>query len=355
MIQKEIFPYLPGEVRSLISGLESSALSEMEEIRLRAGRPLSVGLGGCDMYVNRFGGLSVTPEKAYLVTENDLTRAVSAVTDNSLYALEEELRRGYITLPGGHRVGLAGRTVLDHGEIRMLTNISGCAFRVARQVHGVGRAVIGRIADQGGGPRSTLIISPPRCGKTTLLRDLTRLFSIGYRSPGRNVVVIDERSEIAGCYHGIPQLDVGPRTDVLDACPKSQGMIMAVRSLSPELIVTDELGRPEDIAAIEECINAGVKILATAHGASLEEVSGRPGMRSILSSSSFAAAVVLSRAKGPGTLERIIQLSAAGGDKIDCQTGGSGNHYRSCGVDRTVESRSADPADPCAPRSQTGA
>ncbi|MGE5577000.1 MAG: stage III sporulation protein AA, partial [Syntrophothermus sp.] len=166
---------------------------------------------------------------------------------------------------------------------------------------------------------STLIISPPQCGKTTLLRDLARQISDGAPAIGligRKVGIVDERSEIAGCYHGVPQNDVGLRTDVLDTCPKAEGIMLLLRSMSPEVVVTDEIGGEEDVEAVEEACHAGVAVIATAHGHDLAELLRRPGTGRLIREGHFQRAVVLSRREGPGTLEVIVELTQNGVDKI---------------------------------------
>ncbi|MDP3486426.1 MAG: ATPase, T2SS/T4P/T4SS family, partial [Bacillota bacterium] len=147
----------------------------------------------------------------------------------------------------------------------------------------------------------TLVISPPQAGKTTLLRDIARQLS----DKGQRVCIVDERSEIAGCYNGCPQLDVGLRTDVMDGCPKAEGMLMALRALSPDVIITDEIGRAEDAAAIEEALNSGVRVIASAHGSTYEEVAARPNLSTLLQRGLFQRVVILSNRRGPGTIEYI--------------------------------------------------
>ena len=304
-VQQEIVPYLPGKIGAMVGALPSDKLRLLEEIRLRVNRPLLLRLGDEEYALKDAGQLTKQFSQGYLVGEDDVQRALASVSQNSIYALEEELRRGFITLPGGHRVGLAGRVVLSRGEIKTMRDFSGLAFRVAREILGCAEPLAGSLTGTGQRVLNTLIVSPPRCGKTTLLRDLTRLFSEG---PGElNVVVVDERSEIAACYRGVPQLNVGHRTDVLDGCPKALGVMMAVRSLSPHLIVVDEIGRAADTEALLECVNAGVSVIATAHGTGIEDVKRRPVLAGLLSSGVFEAIVVLSRRKGPGTVEKVFR------------------------------------------------
>lgn len=173
--------------------------------------------------------------------------------------MEEELRKGFITIPGGHRIGLAGRTVLSGGGVEHLRDITGFNVRIAREVPGIADGVLPYLLDKGRQRMMhTLILSPPQHGKTTLLRDLARQISLGELGkregirPGLKVGIVDERSEIAGSRRGVPAFDVGPRTDVLDGCPKAEGMMMMIRSLSPDVLIADEIGRPEDAEAVTE-------------------------------------------------------------------------------------------------------
>ena len=151
--------------------------------------------------------------------------------------------------------------------------------------------------------KNTLIIAPPRCGKTTILRDLARKISGEYAK--KNVVVVDERSEIAGCYRGEPQKDVGPRTDVLDRCPKAVGMMMAVRSLSPEVLVVDEIGGKQDILALQEVLKCGCSVIATAHGEKWEEWKRRPDMQELFEKRYFECYILLQQGETPGQIASV--------------------------------------------------
>ncbi|MGI6487238.1 MAG: stage III sporulation protein AA [Syntrophomonadaceae bacterium] len=314
-IRQQVIPYLSPPVKSMLSSLPGESLRGLEEIRLRVGRPLLLKIGDTDYGVAENGVLLRNYEKGYVVGEEDLQRTMAAISESSLYALEEELKRGFITLRGGHRVGLAGRVVLARGDIKTMRDFGGLAFRIAREVVGCGTSLLGRLWRGNGQLLNTLIISPPRCGKTTLLRDLTRQLASG--SGGINVALVDERSEIAACYRGVPQLDVGIRTDVLDGCPKASGMIMAIRALSPQLVVTDEVGRPADVEAIRECINAGVAIITSVHGRDLEEIGRRPELAEIVNSGAFSLVVTLSRRRGPGTIETVQRMKEVKGKVKD--------------------------------------
>lgn len=300
---------LPCHLRTLMHQLPPQLLNGVEEVRLRHNRPLVVGLNHRDAFLDPQGGLTHSVEQAYIVNADDINRTTQLVSNSSIYALEEELKNGYITLPGGHRVGITGKVLVENGSVKTMKYISSFNIRVSRQVLGAADRVLKHLISPGGSVYHTMLISPPRCGKTTMLRDIVRQLSDGIANlkfPGVNVAVVDERSEIAGCYRGVPQQDVGVRTDVLDACPKAEGMMMLLRSMSPQVIATDEIGRMEDVAALEEVLNAGVKILTTVHGSSLEELHRRPALSKLLKLQVIQRFVLLSRSSGVGTVEKII-------------------------------------------------
>ncbi len=307
---QEVMPVLPVHLRRLISNLPSNLLEKLEEIRLRQNRSLIVGLPDEDSFVSQNGVPVKNPGEAYLVTADDIQRVTQLISGCSLYALEEELKNGFITLPGGHRVGLTGKTVVEGGRVKMLKYISGLNIRISREVNGIATPLLSYLIDhKSGSIHHTLIFSPPRCGKTTLLRDIIHQLSNGIPElnfPGQVIGVVDERSELAGCYRGIPQRDVGVRTDVLDGCPKAEGMFMLLRSMSPQVIATDEIGGPEDFAALEGVFNAGVKVLTTVHAASLTELANRPALNNLLNMRLIERFVLLGRSRGIGTIEKII-------------------------------------------------
>jgi stage III sporulation protein AA len=308
IIKENIVPYLSPSIKEIILKMELQYLNGLEEIRLRSGQPLMVRIGDQDFTLDQMGRIESNLAMGYVVSADDIYRSIASISDNSLYAFEEEMSRGFITIPGGHRVGLAGQIVMRGHEVKTIKDISGLAFRVAREVQGCSSNILPHIYPRDLEPVSTLFISAPRCGKTTILRDVARNLSRGTgKGRGCNVVVIDERSELAGVYRGRAQLDVGPRTDILDACPKAKGMIMAIRSLSPHALITDEIGRREDIEAVRECINAGVAVITSIHARSIEEAEKRPLLRELLMTGAFEILVVLSRRNGPGTVEKIVR------------------------------------------------
>ncbi|MDK2855777.1 MAG: stage sporulation protein [Bacillota bacterium] len=297
VLEEEILPFLAFSLREPLRRLPAEVKEDLLEIRLRLGRMV--------MLVKADGDLALPGSPC--LDQAAMDQTLQFLTQSSFYAREEELRQGFITLPGGHRVGMVGRAVLEQGRIRTLKHISGLNIRLARQVLGAADSVLPYLVENGEF-LSTLIISPPGAGKTTLLRDLIRQVSTGVPLlglKGHKVGVVDERSELAASYLGVPQNDVGPRTDVLDGAGKAEGIMLLLRSMSPEVIATDEVGSRADVAALEEALVSGVRLIATAHGHGIKDLSRRPFLRGLIARGLFNRIVCLGNSCGPGTVEEI--------------------------------------------------
>lgn len=293
-----ILPYLPPKIRKRLQQSQRTMLSELEEVRMRLHGYVWLRLSTGSVCLKE-------GDKAYACSGEVIRNALHLITASSLYALEEELRRGYVTLPGGHRVGLTGKAILEGGIIKSQRDISSIHYRIAKEIRSNGEAVIKHLY-RGGSLANTLVFSPPGAGKTTLLRELTVLLSDGEgERPPQNVAVVDERSEIAATFLGVPQLYVGQRTDVLDGVPKAEGMMLMIRSMAPDVIVTDEIGSSGDKEAIQEAVNSGIAFVLSAHGRDLEEIRQRPVLRDLLNEHIFDRLICLSRRLGPGTIESI--------------------------------------------------
>lgn len=277
---------LPQRLRRLALTLPPGERAWAEELRLRAGRPLSVVFSSGEQSL---GGPPVEPR--------ELEQLLELATRASVHAALPQLRRGFLTIEGGHRIGLCGTAVMREGEIVQLRNLSSASVRIARQVKGAADGLLPRLC-QGGRLTDTLILAPPGLGKTTLLRDLIRQVSDGTDCEPLRVALADERGEVAALYQGLPQLDVGAHTDVLDGCPKAQGLMLLLRAMNPQVLAVDEITAPEDLRAIQEAAGCGVTLLATAHGGSWEELRLRPLYRELLDQGIFRTFVVLSLAQG---------------------------------------------------------
>lgn len=301
---KKLLSYLSPRIRQACERLDEGSWSLIEEIRLRAGKPLQVE-AGCSGFITASGEFTGAPDNALWIEEDDLQRTLQLMGGNSLYTLEEEMKEGFITLPGGHRVGLSGECLTAEGRLLRIRRVTGMNIRVARQLVGCALQLLSSLTEEGR-PLRTLIISPPQAGKTTLLRDIIRCYSNGEGIPFPvKIGLVDERNEISGSYQGVPQLDVGLRTDVLSGCPKGEGIFLLLRSMGPQVIATDEIGKIEDVESIEGILNAGVGFISTAHARGTDDLILRPGLRRIWRLGMVERVVVLSRRFGPGTLEEI--------------------------------------------------
>ena len=323
---------LPESMRDRIEKLPAQTLQQLEEIRIRTNTDTLLISGGREYSLR--DGVEITAE----VLEEILNRLL----DYSYYAYEEELSRGYITIEGGHRVGICGRVTLENGQVHLIKDVSSLNIRRSREITGASEKILGAVLSPAKAPaesvpnagisagcgdekspvtsdllgvcssaadygrmvvRNTLIISPPKCGKTTMLRDLARNLS----NAGFRIWICDERSEIAGCYDGKTSYDLGPRTDVLDGCPKADGILMLIRAMSPDVVMTDEIGKPEDAAAIRSALSAGVKIITTIHGSSFEDAA-KSAVGSLITDHVFETLIFLSAQPVTGTVEKILRM-----------------------------------------------
>ncbi|MCM1157043.1 MAG: stage III sporulation protein AA [Bacteroidales bacterium] len=303
--KEEILKILSAKLRKI---LESASMDYelLQELRLRVMEPFIIIYDGEEFFVSEKGKLEKQAGEGYMVTAKDVKETLEYISSFSLYAYEDEIRQGFITVQGGHRIGLAGKVILEQGSVKSVKHISSINIRMSHERKGCGKEILPYIYD-GRQICHTLIISPPGCGKTTLLRDMVRLISNGDKKhPGMSVGVVDERSEIGACYRGLPQNDVGIRTDVLDCCPKAEGMLMMIRSMSPAVIAVDEIGKREDVEALAYVMNCGCQMLATVHGASIEDIKNKPVLRKLVEEKLFKRFVILSGERKPGALETIF-------------------------------------------------
>ena len=268
---------LPRELRLAAQSLPEEIRSSCEELRLRAGRYIS--------WSDPFGEHPILISGQPLpVSEDDLRMMVELATRSSFHSALERLRSGFVTLKGGHRLGLCGTVTTEGGMVRNFLHLSSVNLRIAREKPGVGEGLLPQLMEERR-LASTLILSPTGNGKTTLLRDLVRQLSDGPQA--LRVGLVDERGEVASLYHGVPQMNVGVRTDVVDGCPKSTGLLFLLRGMNPNVLAVDEITAPEDVEALTMAANCGVSLLATAHGGSREDLERRPLYRRLLEQGIF--------------------------------------------------------------------
>lgn len=257
----------PDEYRRQLSFLWEQE-DKLQEIRIRAGKPVLYKCGQVE-WLGKSDGVPLIYEQI------DLKKMIYHICKYSVYAFEEERKQGYMTLQGGHRLGISGKVIVENGVVTNFQMLSGFHFRMAHELYGIADSLMPFLYEDGR-PLSLVIVSPPGFGKTTLLREIIRNFSNGTKyGPGINITVVDERSEIGGCYRGKAENDLGIRTDVLDGCPKVIGIMMAIRALGPDLIAMDEIGTEEEREMILRAVCCGVGFLLTMHGEGLEDLQNR--------------------------------------------------------------------------------
>lgn len=299
MKEDRILNVLPRSIRMILKQ-EELEYEHLQEIKLRVEKPLLLLYRGGELILERQRG------QPYYVTKEDVREMMEYVSNYSLYAYEEEMKQGFITIEGGHRIGMTGQAIVERGKVKNLKHISSINMRLSHEIIGCADKVFPYITNNRN-LYHTLIVSPPRCGKTTLLRDMIRQISSGnaYLN-GMSVGVVDERSEIGGSYMGVAQNDLGIRTDVLDGCPKAEGMIMLIRSMGPQVIAVDEIGGAEDIGAIAYAMHCGCKMLATVHGQSIEELRRKPILEQVIKEKRFERYILLSNERKTGQVVRIL-------------------------------------------------
>lgn len=273
MKSNQVLNLFPNRIREKFHEV-SKKMDELQEIRLTAGQPVRIICGNQEYFLNKTGELSsIIGSNCFHISVAEIEQILDHICNYSRYAYEDDIRQGFLTVPGGHRIGVAGQVILgDDGKIRNMKYIRCINIRIAHEVPGAADILMPLIHEKGK-LCNTLLVAPPGCGKTTMLRDLIRQISDGSKwAMGRQVGVVDERSEIAGSFMGIPQNQMGIRTDVLDACPKAQGMMMLIRSMAPQVIAVDEIGSEEDLLALRMIVQCGCGVIATIHGESMADV-----------------------------------------------------------------------------------
>lgn len=300
----DLLEYFPDEISNSLRGyLKENEEKDiaLEEIRLRVEKPMILKFNDHERIYNK------------IITSDEILETLQYICENSIYSYQNQICNGYITVHGGHRVGVVGTSVIEKSKVVNMKYISGLNFRIAKEVLGCSNKLLLHVLNlEKNSIYNTIIISQPGAGKTTMLRDLIRQISNGVPKKGfkgLNVSVVDERGEIAAMYKGAPQNDVGIKTDILDNIPKAIGMKMLIRSMTPDVICADEIGTEEDIEAISYAMCSGVKGVFTAHGSNLEELTLNPCLNHLLNLHIFERIVFLANKYPKGEIDKIYSLN----------------------------------------------
>ncbi|MEG1752022.1 MAG: stage III sporulation protein AA [Clostridia bacterium] len=274
-------------------------IKNLTELRLRAGKPIVAFMGNIPWFVCE-NGLTESLEKAIYFTYEEIQSIIFSASEFSIYAVNEEIKRGYLVLADATRIGVSGRVIIENDQIKTISNFTSINIRIPHQIKNCSLCCFKSLTSNG--VKSTLVISPPGGGKTTFLRDFALQLSL--TANPLNITILDERGEIAGGESG--GLSTGNFTDILSFVPKKQGFEIATRTLAPDIIIADEIGTEEDANAVFSAFNAGIKIFASVHAGSLEELKHKPFLKKLIEENCFERYVLLSKKNGPGTFEGVF-------------------------------------------------
>lgn len=336
-VEKAVSPSL----RAVLAQLDEKMKDSLQEIRLRTGRPLSVVSGGQVYFIGTGGKTTTYPAgDSYFVTPREVMETFQFICDYSIHAHQGDIVNGFLTIAGGHRAGICGTAVVQDGRIIGVKDVSSINLRVARTICGAGDEAMSLFRN---GPVGILFSGAPGSGKTTLIRDVTRQLSIG-KPGGRSlkVALVDERGELAAVYHGVPQNDVGPSTDILDGYPKETALHIAIKTLSPDVLICDEVMGQAELDAVAHGVNCGASVIASVHAGSIGELLEKEMNRALLRTGAFRYVVQLGDMMAPGKINQVIEVAKLDLDK-DHRPDIGGSSSSLCGGQRVGKTKTADP------------
>ena len=300
-----LFEILPDEVKSGVKALNKSSLCE---IRLRAGKPVIVCLSGKNFFLGE-SGVVFDQDKAITISHEEIEKFVFRASENSIYAVNNQIQQGFITIAGGVRIGICGSIVVENGKIITINNFSSVNIRIPHEIKNCSLPIIKFLLDEKGF-KNTLIISPPGAGKTTFLRDIA--LQISNLNLAYNLLVLDERFEIASCVNGKNLLAVGAFTDVLSGGNKRFGFDVGIRALKPDIIFTDELAGDDDVQCVLEASSCGIKLASTMHAKNITQLKSKSFFPKLEENGVFERYIVLSADGGPGRIDSVFD------EKFNC-------------------------------------
>lgn len=308
---------LPLNIKCILNNISPNLKATIREVRFRSGRPLSVCVGNGELYVNLRGECTNNHSfNTFIIKQDDIYESFKSLCGYSVHTYQNEICNGYITINGGHRAGICGTAVISDGKLVNIRDLSSINLRIAREHFGASKQLINEAYTKD--VCGLLIAGAPLSGKTTLLKDLIYRISSGKGIEQKKVCVVDERGELSAMLNGVPQNNIGISCDVLDGFPKKLGMSIAIRTMSPQIVVLDEIGDEEDAISIEGCLNSGVKVIATVHAGNLNELISRKHILSAIKTGAFEKIAFLEGAENPTSISRILTKEEVLNEAIGC-------------------------------------
>ncbi len=330
-IKSEIFAFLPLWITDAISNLNNTEFNSLMEIRLRINSPVALRLSNKMLFIGSEGYIVRTVSNDIpKVTQNEVWEIFKKISFYSFHTYENQIKEGFITTNGGHRIGISGDFQYD-GESFGVRDITSLNIRIAREAKGCGEEIVNSILIDS--LCGVLIVSPPSCGKTTILRDISRILSNGINGKHYNISMIDERGELSGYCRNKSVFDIGSCTDLMLSTEKSKGILRALRTLSPDVIICDEAGSRDEVKALAEGFSGGVTIITTAHAGNEYDIHTRTVIKELLNSGAFRYVVMLKKTLVPGEIEWIKEV------QMNNEINDFGNNFTLCSIDWDYESQ----------------